>query len=121
MYVYTSLARVKTVAISWSHHVEIGNGSCSCPKDRASLDRPQPQEIGEEEGKNGYSFVVIGACHGARDVAWDNGDEAGGQETSSSIPHLTSEKKGSYGCETTEGGREGGRERGEGGGGEREE
>ena len=93
------------------HHVEIGYGSCSSPEHRASLDRPKPQEVGKEEGKNSYSFVVIGASNRARDVARDDGDETGSKEASSSIPHLAGEKKGSYGCETTEGGRKKGRER----------
>ena len=93
------------------YHVEVGYSSCSCPEHRASLDGPQPKEVGEKESKYGDSFIVVGASDRAGDVAGYDGDETCGQETSSSIPHLAGEKKGSYGCETTEGGRKKGRGR----------
>ena len=92
----------KDVASPGRHHVEIGDGSCCGPHDRACLDRFDPEEIREEKSKYRDSFVVVGAGNRARDVARDDGNKTGCQKTSTSVPDLPCEKKTSNGCQPTE-------------------
>ena len=90
------------VASPGRHHVEIGDGSCCGPHDRACLHRLDPQEIREEKSKYRDSFIVVGAGNGARDVARDDGNKTGCQKTGTSVPDLPCEKKTSNGCQPTE-------------------
>ena len=50
----------KRSAVTFSHHVKVGEGSPCGPVDGASLDGLDPQEVGEHESEDGNALVVIG-------------------------------------------------------------
>lgn len=64
--------------------------------------RRYPEVVGELQGEDGNAFVVEGARDRARDVAGDDGDEAGRQQAGALVPQLPREQKGGDGGQAAE-------------------
>lgn len=61
-----------------------------------------PEVVGKLQGKDGDALVVKRTCHRARDVAWNNGDEAGCQQPRTLVPQLPGQQEGGDGSQATE-------------------
>lgn len=61
-----------------------------------------PEVVGELQGEDGDALVVEGARDGAGDVARDDGNEAGRQQTRPLVPQLPRQQEGGDGGQTAE-------------------
>ena len=66
-----------------------GQGRPCRPVHRAGLDRLDPEVVGEHESEDCNSFIVVGSSDRARDVARNDCDEAGSEETRALRPQLS--------------------------------
>ena len=89
-----------------AHHVEVSQSTKGSPEDRPSLDRLDPQEVGEEHTEDGYTLVVVGTSNRSGDVTRDDGNHPRGNKPRPWTSQLLGEVVGNDGCE-------GGEERGQ--------
>ena len=59
----------KHVAAPRAHHVHVAERAERTPHNAASLDRLDPQEVGEHEREYGDALVIIGTGHRSRDIS----------------------------------------------------
>ncbi len=84
------------------HHVEVGeSGSCG-PEDGSCLHRPQPEEVRDQQSKDGYPLVVIGTSHSTGDVSGHDSNEAGSEESCPRVPDFSCEQVCCYGRQATD-------------------
>lgn len=56
-----------------------------------------PEVVGELQSEDSDAFVVKGPGHGAGNVPWDDGNEAGRQQSRPLVPQLPRQQEGGNG------------------------
>ena len=87
----------ENVASPCRDHVEISEGRRQRPRQRPRVHRLHEQVKREHEGENRHRLVVVGACHGAGNVARADGQQDSGHQPRAPIPQLRTEEIGHHG------------------------
>lgn len=61
-----------------------------------------PEVVGELQSEDGNAFIIKRASNGAGDIARDNGNEAGREQSCTLVPQLACQQEGGDGSETAE-------------------